>query len=83
MFVLNTSISLGVLSSLLFSFLFFSFIERGILCVALAVLALYSVDQARLELRDPTASTSQVLGLRPVLLYPALVFVNSMLRVIL
>jgi hypothetical protein len=32
------------------------------LCVALAVLGTHSVDQADLELRNPPASASQVLG---------------------
>jgi hypothetical protein len=40
--------------------------ETGFFCVALAVLelTLYSVDQAGLELRNPPASASQVLGLK-------------------
>ncbi len=44
------------------------FFETGFLCIALAVLELTlfwnSVDQAGLELRNPPASASQVLGLK-------------------
>jgi hypothetical protein len=52
-----------------FFFLFFVFVclffETGFLCVALAVLELaHFVDQAGLELRNPPASASQVLGLK-------------------
>ena len=39
-------------------FFFFWFFETGFLCIALAV------DQAGLELRNPPASASQVLGLK-------------------
>jgi hypothetical protein len=44
----------------LFGFVFFKIL---FLCIALAVLEL-SVDQAGLELRNPPASASQVLGLK-------------------
>jgi hypothetical protein len=44
-------------------FCFFWFFETGFLCIALAVLT-HSVDQAGLELRNPPASASQVLGLK-------------------
>jgi hypothetical protein len=47
-----------------FFFFFFFFIETGFLCVALAVPRTHSVDQAGLELRNPPASASQVLGLQ-------------------
>jgi hypothetical protein len=40
------------------------FFETGFLCIALAVLELTFVDQAGLELRNPPASASQVLGLK-------------------
>jgi hypothetical protein len=40
------------------------FFKTGFLCVALAVLELTFVDQAGLELRNPPASASQVLGLK-------------------
>jgi hypothetical protein len=43
---------------------FFFFFETGFLCVALAVLEFNFVDQACLELRNPLASASQVLGLK-------------------
>ena len=48
-----------------FVFVFFGFLRQGF-SVALAVLelTLYSVDQAGLELRNPPASASQVLGLK-------------------
>jgi hypothetical protein len=47
-----------------FLFLAFGFLETGfLLCVALAVLEL-TLNQAGLELRNPTASASQVLGLK-------------------
>jgi hypothetical protein len=39
------------------------FFETGFLCIALAVLA-HSVDQDGLELKNPPASASQVLGLK-------------------
>jgi hypothetical protein len=39
-------------------------IETGFLCVALAVLKL-PVDHTGLQLRDPPASASQELGLKP------------------
>ena len=50
----------------LFCFVLFCFPETGFLCVALAVLELttHFVDQAGLKLRNPPASTSQVLGLK-------------------
>jgi hypothetical protein len=38
--------------------------QTGFLCVAPAVLKLNSVDQAGLELRNPSASASQVLVLK-------------------
>jgi hypothetical protein len=41
----------------------FWFVKTRFLCVALVVLEL-SVDQAGLQLRDPPASTSRVLGLK-------------------
>ena len=44
--------------------LFVLFCLRQGLCVALAVLELNCVDQAGLELRNPTASASRVLGLK-------------------
>jgi hypothetical protein len=47
----------------LFCFVLFCFSETGFLCVALAVLEL-TLDQAGLELRNPSASASQVLGLK-------------------
>jgi hypothetical protein len=41
------------------------FFETGFICIALAVLELtHFVDQADLELRNPPASASQVLGLK-------------------
>ena len=40
------------------------FFETGFLCIALAVLELTFVDQAGLELRNPSASASRVLGLK-------------------
>ena len=49
---------------LFFWVLFFWFFKTGFLCVALAVLELTSIDQAGLELRNPPASASQVLGLK-------------------
>jgi hypothetical protein len=45
-------------------FIFFCFFKTGFLCVALAVLELNFVDQAGLELRNPPASASRVLGLK-------------------
>jgi hypothetical protein len=42
----------------------FCFFETGFLCIALAVLELTLVDQAGLELRNPPASASRVLGLK-------------------
>jgi hypothetical protein len=39
-------------------------VETGFLCIILAVLELTFVDQAGLELRNPPASASQVLGLK-------------------
>jgi hypothetical protein len=39
-------------------------VETGFLCIVLAVLELTFVDQAGLELRNPPASASQVLGLK-------------------
>ena len=54
----------GSLSLSLSLFLFFWFFETGFLCIALAVLELTFVDQAGLELRNPPASASQVLGLK-------------------
>jgi hypothetical protein len=48
---------------LFFFFFFFWFFETGFLCVVLAVLELI-LDQAGLELRNPPASASQVLGLK-------------------
>jgi hypothetical protein len=47
-----------------FCFFFFWFFETGFLHVALAVLELTLVDQAGLELRNTSASASQVLGLK-------------------
>jgi hypothetical protein len=47
----NTDIYISIL------FFFFWFFETGFLCIALAV-------QAGLELRNPPASASQVLGLK-------------------
>jgi hypothetical protein len=44
-------------------YLFFSFVETGFLCSS-AYLGTPSVDQAGLELRNPPASASQVLGLK-------------------
>jgi hypothetical protein len=40
------------------------FFETGFLCVALAILKLFLVDQAGLELRNLPASPFQVLGLK-------------------
>jgi hypothetical protein len=51
-------------SMFFFSFLFFFFFETGFLCIALAVLETHFVDQAGLELRNPPASASRVLGLK-------------------
>jgi hypothetical protein len=51
------------------SFLFF---ETGFLCVALAVLELTFVGQAGLELRNPPASASYVLGLKACATSPGL-----------
>ena len=45
-------------------FYLFIYFKTGFLCVALAVLELTFVDQAGLELRNPPASVSQVLGLK-------------------
>jgi hypothetical protein len=47
-----------------FGLVWFWFFETGFLCVALAVLELTLLDQAGLELRNPPASASQVLGLK-------------------
>ena len=44
----------------------FGFFETGFLCVALAILELTPLDQAGLELRNPPASASQVLGAPPL-----------------
>jgi hypothetical protein len=41
------------------------FFETGFLCIALAILEL-TLDQDGLELRNPPASASQVLGLKAV-----------------
>jgi hypothetical protein len=51
---------------LFFFFFFFWFFKTGFLCIALAVLELttHLVDQAGLELRNPPASASRVLGLK-------------------
>jgi hypothetical protein len=50
---------------LVFLFFVFCFFQDRFLCVALAVLAVdQAVDQAGLELRNPPASASQVLGLK-------------------
>jgi hypothetical protein len=49
-----------VFPSFLFYFVFVLFFETGFLSIALAVLD----DQAGLELRNPPASASQVLGLK-------------------
>jgi hypothetical protein len=38
--------------------------ETGFLCIAPAVLELTLIDQAGLELRNPPASASQVVGLK-------------------
>jgi hypothetical protein len=48
---------------LFFFFFFFWFFETGFLCVAQAALE-FTVDQAGLELRNPPASASRVLGLK-------------------
>jgi hypothetical protein len=48
----------------LFIYIYFWFFETGFLGVALAVLELTFVDQAGLELRNPPASASRVLGLK-------------------
>lgn len=40
------------------------FIKTEILCIALAGLEHYSVDQADLELRDLPSSATQILGLK-------------------
>jgi hypothetical protein len=45
-------------------FLFVLFFETGFLCVVLADPGTHSVDQAGLELRNPPASASRVLGLK-------------------
>jgi hypothetical protein len=61
----------------LFLFLFFCFLfffETGFLCIALAVLELTFVDQAGLELRNPPASASRVLGLKACATTPGLCF---------
>ena len=42
----------------------FCFFETGFLCIALAVLELNFVDQAGLQLRNPPAFASRVLGLK-------------------
>jgi hypothetical protein len=42
----------------------FLVLDTGFLCIALAVLELNFVDQAGLELRNPTASAARVLGLK-------------------
>jgi hypothetical protein len=58
----------------------FLFFETGFLCIALAVLEL-TVDQAGLELRNPSASASQVLGSKVVRHHcPALNHVSRKLR---
>jgi hypothetical protein len=51
---------------LFFFFFFFWFFKTGFLCIVLAVLCpgTYFVDQAGLELRNPPASASRVLGLK-------------------
>jgi hypothetical protein len=58
-------VSVSFLFLFLFFFLFVCFVcfsRTGFLCVALA--RTHSVDQAGLELRNPPASASQVLGLK-------------------
>jgi hypothetical protein len=50
----------------------FFFVWTGFLCIALADLGLNSVDQAGLELRNPPASASQVLGLKACAIMPGL-----------
>jgi hypothetical protein len=50
--------------SFFFFFFFFWFFETGFLCVALACPGTHFVDQAGLELRNPPASASGVLGLK-------------------
>ena len=46
------------------NFCFVLFFETGLLLVALAVLKFVLINQAVLELRDPPASTQQVLTLK-------------------
>jgi hypothetical protein len=46
------------------NFFFFFFFETGFLCILLADPGTHSVDQAGLELRNPPASASRVLGLK-------------------
>lgn len=45
-------------------FFFFEFFETEFSCVALAILELALQDHVGLQLRDPSASTSGVLGLK-------------------
>jgi hypothetical protein len=47
-----------------FFFFLVWFFETEFLCVAPGCLGTHSVDQAGLELRNPSASASQVLGLK-------------------
>jgi hypothetical protein len=57
----------------LFIFIFcFWFFETGFLCIALAVLELTFVDQAGLELRNPPASASRMLGLKACAATPSM-----------
>jgi hypothetical protein len=60
----RATILLTILPALTFFFFFFLVFETGFLCIALAVLELTFVDQAGLELRNPPASASPVLGLK-------------------
>ena len=48
----------------LFGFLFFPFFKTGFLCVGWGWPGTHSVDQSGLELRNPPASASQVLGIK-------------------
>jgi hypothetical protein len=54
---------------------FLLFFETGFLCIALSVLEL-TVDQAGLELRNPPASASRVLGLKACATTPSQKLLN-------
>jgi hypothetical protein len=60
-----------------FVLVFFGFFETGFLCVVCSsgCPETHSVDHAGLELRNPLASTSQVLGLKVCATTPGYIFI--------